>query len=246
MWVSHFPRLSLFSPFSGSYNLSFAFSLLVSFIAISQVLQWACLIFHVFQYFSTYSRSNCACFPFYMFFTFLTKIQVLQCVSYFTFFTLSVHIPSHTVFVSHFPCFSVFLPKSSFYSVYFSYLKFLTTVQVPKYVFLIYKVFHCFLPYSMSYSVCNSFQIFFRVSRHISFPTMFILFLVCQFSHRILGLTMCNFHFHVFSVSHLIPGHTVFVSHFAPFWVFSPKSRYYSLYFSIFYILHCFSPHFRA
>jgi hypothetical protein len=80
IWASHFPRMSLFSPYSRSYNVSFSFSLLVSFIAIFQVLQWAFLIFHDFQCFLPYSRSYSACVSFSMFFSFLNKIQVLQFV----------------------------------------------------------------------------------------------------------------------------------------------------------------------
>ena len=81
----------------------------------------------------------------------------------------------------------------------------------------------------MSYSVCYSFQMFIRVSRHISFPTMFILFLICQFSCHNLGLTMCNFHF---------SRPTVCVSHFTCVSVFLANlmSHYVSFSFSSFVI----------
>ena len=57
MWVSHLLRLPLFSPYSRSYNVSLSVSLLIIFLTVFQVLQWAFLIFHVFQCFSPYSRS---------------------------------------------------------------------------------------------------------------------------------------------------------------------------------------------
>jgi hypothetical protein len=46
----------ILSPCSRSYNLSFSFSLLVSFLSIFQVLQCAFLNFHVLQFFLSYSR----------------------------------------------------------------------------------------------------------------------------------------------------------------------------------------------
>ena len=64
-----------------------------------------------------------------------------------------------------------------------------------------FKVFHYFLPYSMSYSVCFSFHTFFCVSRHISCPTKWLSpFSRCQFSHHIPGPTVCKFHFSIFSM----------------------------------------------
>ena len=89
---------------------------------------------------------------------------------------LSVSRPNtgHTVFVSHFPRFSVFL----------------AIIQVLQCAFLIFQVFLYFSPYSKSYSECFSlsmifsyfpiqsysvhfsFFTFFRVSRHISRPTV--------------------------------------------------------------------------
>ena len=156
------------------------------FSATIQFLQYIFLIFKVFHWFLPYSMSYSLC------------------VSFYTFFGVFCHNPGHTVFVSHFPCFSIFSPKSRSYSVYFSYFTFFTlslhipshivfvshfphfsvffffaTIQFLQYLFLIFKVFHCFVPYSMSYSVCFSFHRFFSVSRHISCHTMRIsLFLV--------------------------------------------------------------------
>jgi hypothetical protein len=49
-----------------------------------------------------------------------------------TFYIVSHHIPGHTVFLTHFLHFSVFLPQSRSYNVYFLYFRY----------------FMCFLPYS--------------------------------------------------------------------------------------------------
>ena len=95
--------------------------------------------------------------------------------------------------VSHFPRFSVFLPKS--YSVNFSFFQvfqcfsqysrsyqvifsfsllvsFLATFQVLQGAFLIFHVFHCISPYSMSYHVSFSFFTFFTVPCHIPSTTV--------------------------------------------------------------------------
>jgi hypothetical protein len=76
-----------------------------SFLAIIQVLWCTFLLFHVFQFFSLYSRSYSVNLPFFMFFSVLR------------------HIPRHTVFVSHF---SVFSPKSRSHSLYFLHFTFFT------------------------------------------------------------------------------------------------------------------------
>ena len=167
------------------------FSRFSVFFAILQVIQCLCLIFHVFS--------------------FLTKIQVLQCVFHIVHaFTLSLHIPSHTVFVSHFPNFSVLLPQ----------------IQSLQCVFLIFKVFHIFLPYSMSYSM-------FLISHVFQcFSPYFMLYYVSFFFPRLsVVLPYSRFYsvqfsfFTVFSVSCHIPGHILFVSYFPRFSFFSPKSR---------------------
>ena len=79
-----------FSPHYKSYTVCFSFSMICSFLAIIQALQCSFLIVHVFKCFSPYSSSNGFC------------------VSFSTFFQFSRHIPGETVFVSHFPRFSVF------------------------------------------------------------------------------------------------------------------------------------------
>jgi hypothetical protein len=70
MCASHFPRFSVFSPYSSSYrvyfsfcmffhsispysrsyHMRFSFSSFVNFLAIIQVLQYVCLMFHVVQF----------------------------------------------------------------------------------------------------------------------------------------------------------------------------------------------------
>ena len=79
-----------FSPHYKSYTVCFSFSMICSFLDIIQALQCSFLIVHVFKCFSPYSSSNGFC------------------VSFSTFFQFSRHIPGETVFVSHFPRFSVF------------------------------------------------------------------------------------------------------------------------------------------
>ena len=94
----------------------------------SQVLQCAFLIFHAFHCFSTYPRSYSELF------------------SFSKFFSVSRHIPCHTVFISHFPHFSVFL----------------AIFQVIKCVCLIFHVFlvSCHIP---SPTVCISHFLCFSV-----------------------------------------------------------------------------------
>ena len=99
----------------------------------------------------------------------------------------------------------------------------------------------------MSCSVCFSFRTFFSVSRHISCPTMWFLLSSFVSFLKIFQVLQCAiFIFHFFSVSCHIPVHIGFGSHFPCFSVFSPKSRYYSRYFSIFHVFHCFLPYFRS
>ena len=57
VWISHFPRFSIFSTYSRSYSVCFSFSMIFSFLATFQFLNCAFLIFHHFQCFSPYSRS---------------------------------------------------------------------------------------------------------------------------------------------------------------------------------------------
>ena len=99
--------------YSRSYPVYISFFSFVSFLMIIQVLQCAFHIIHVFHCFSPYSRSYSVSFSFCTFFSFLAIIQIKQfCVSFSTLFSSSHNIPGHTVFVFHFPRFSVFLPHS--------------------------------------------------------------------------------------------------------------------------------------
>ena len=82
-------------------------------------------------------------FSFFTFFSDLNIFQVLHCAFLiFNFLKFTCHIPDHTEFVSHFPCFSALLPYSRSYNDYFSYFTF----------------FQCFSSYFESYSVCFTFS----------------------------------------------------------------------------------------
>ena len=101
------------------------------------------------------------------------------------FFSISLHVPGPTLWVSHFARFSMILaifqvlpyefliflvsqfsqhipgPRvcmPHFPRFFFSYL---TILQVLKYMFLIFHVFQCFSPYSTSYSLLFSFSMIF-------------------------------------------------------------------------------------
>ena len=175
VFVSYFPRFSIFFPQSSSYSVNFSYlkfftvsyhipctTVCVShftsfslFLAIFHVLLYEFFIFLICQF-------SCHIPGPTVFVSHLTRFSVsLQKsrsysvnYSFFTFFSVSRHIPPHRVFVSHFPVFGFSRHNPG-----------------PK-LFLIFIVFHCFSPYSMSYSVCFTFCTFFSVSRHISYPTM--------------------------------------------------------------------------
>ena len=156
--MSHSVYFSFFTFFTVSRHITSPtlcvshFPWIDSFLAIIQALQCSFLIVHVFKCFSPYSSSNGFC------------------VSFSTFFQFSRHIPGETVFVSHFPRFSVFWPYCRSYNVlvYFStFFSFFAIIQVLWCTFLIFHVFHCFLPFSRSYSVHFSFSTFLSVFLHI-------------------------------------------------------------------------------
>ena len=137
-----------------------------SFLALFQVLQCAFLIFHVFHCFSPYSRFYLVCF------SYLFRIPGLSPYSrsyivhlkFSTFFSVSFHIPFHAVFVSHFPCFSVFLAIIHVLQcVFLSFHDFQYSRHIPGNIMCIthFPRFECFLPYSMSYSVWFSFSMIF-------------------------------------------------------------------------------------
>ena len=171
--ISHFYVSHCFSPYSRSYNVHFSFSPFLSvscqfrlnsvvvsfptffsFLAIFQVLQCSCLIFHAIQFSCHNSGPRVFISHFSRFSLFFTIFQVIQCaflifhviqcfspysssysvcVSFSTFFRVSSHIPGQTVFVAHFPRFSVFSLYTRSYSVDFSFScfsVFLTIFQV--------------------------------------------------------------------------------------------------------------------
>ena len=123
----------------------FSFSSFVIFVDIFKVLECVLLIFHIFEFshhisgptvyishfsrfqcFSLYSWSYQVFFSIFFFVSFLPySISYSVYLLFFTFFSYSRHIPRHTVFVSHFPRFSVFFAK----------------IQVLQCVFLIFHIF---------------------------------------------------------------------------------------------------------
>ena len=142
-------------------------------------LQCAFLIFHVFQCFSPYSRSNSVSVSFSMFSWFLAILEVLQCVF------LIFH-----VFQCYLPYFTSYSVSLSF-SMIFSFLAILLVLQC---AFLFFQIFECFSRYSRSYSVHFSFSTFLGVSNHIpgqDLPCVFLIFHDFQFSCHTPGPTVC-------------------------------------------------------
>jgi len=157
--ITHFPRFPFLLPYPTSCSVCVSFSTFFCFLSKFQVLQYEFLIFHEFHCFSPYSRSDSEHFSVSMF------------------FTVSRHIPAHTLFVSHFARFSgfvfsgfffvvvvlflFFLPLSSSYSVHFTFFRILGIFYFLVFAFFFFQVLQCFSPYSMSYNVCVSFSAFF-------------------------------------------------------------------------------------
>ena len=83
--------------------MSFSFSSFVRFLAIFQVQQCVCLIFHVFDFLALFQVLSCALFIFHI-------------------FQFSGHIPGPTVCVSHFARLKVFL--AIFWVLEFAFLSF--------------------------------------------------------------------------------------------------------------------------
>ena len=156
--------------------------------------------------------------------------------SFFTFFTFSLQIPSHTLFVSYFLRFSVFFPQSSSYSVYFSYLVFFTVS------------YHMPCP-TVCVSHFISYHASFSFSSFVGFLAIFQV-LKCEFLLFLFGEFYCY-----------NPDPTVCISHFSRFHFFSPDSKSYSVCvlfstffnflstiqflqceFLIFKVFHCFLP----
>jgi hypothetical protein len=153
-------------------------------------------LFKVFQWFWTYVLHCVFNFQWFSVFSPYSRSYSVH-FSFFMFFSVFCHIPHQTVFVSHFPRFFSFLAK----------------IQVTQCVFLIFHVFHYFLPYSRSYSVWFSFCTFYSVSRynpgpiecisHISqFSVCLAIFQVLQCAFLILHVFQCfSLYFMFFYVS---------------------------------------------
>ena len=216
--ISHFPRNSVFLLFLGSKVSVTYFLGIFSFLALFQVLQCAFLFFYFFHCFLPYSRSYIVCVSFYTFFSSLSIVQVLQCVFLiFHLFTLSRHIPCPTVCVSNFSRLPVFSQNYNFYSEHFSlfmFFSFLAIFYVLQCVCLLFHVFQFSRHTPCPYSVLFSFSTFFQYSRHIPGPTMSIShFPIFSVFPAIFQVKQCLFL--IFHVS-----------------VFSPYSKYYSVFFS--------------
>ena len=130
-------------PYSRSYTVCVSFCTFFSFFSITQILlvylsflnfftischipgsKCVFLILHNFQCFSPYFMSYHVIFSFSMFFSFLALLLLVLLWTFLIFHIFqcfSRHIPGPTVWVSHFPFWSVFLPYSRSYRVYFSF-----------------------------------------------------------------------------------------------------------------------------
>jgi len=179
-----------------------------------QVIQFFCLILHMFRFshhipgspicvspcsrfsgFRALSKSYSWHFSFLMFFSvFLPTFSVLQCV--FLIFTfLSVFLPIFSVF------FFIFSPYSMSYIVHFSlftFFRFLSIFHILQCAFLFFHVFHIFSTNARSYSVLFLFSTFLSFSHHVrghtytvhfsffTFFTFFLMFQIIQCSFLIL------------------------------------------------------------
>ena len=170
---------------------------------------------------------------------------------FFSFFSVSHHIPVPNMWDSHFPRLSVFSTYSRHYSAcasFHTFLRFLALFQVLLCTYLIFHVFDSFSKYFRSYNVSKipRFQVFLdtfqflpreffificQYSCHMSCPTVYIHQFSCfsvflaifqLLSCEILIFLVCQFSSH-------IPGPTVCVSHFSRF----------SAFLAIFPVLQC-------
>jgi hypothetical protein len=174
--ISHFPKFSVFSPYSRSYSVHFSFFTFCSDFVIFQVVKWMFLIFHDFQ-FSCHIPFPTADIPkISTFFIFLSHISSPKvCISQFRDFHFSRHIPRPTVCISHFSSFSVIssLVKSLSGCLSFSMIfSFLALFHVLQWTFLNFPPFSVFL---------TIFQIL---------KCVFLIFRDYQFSRHIPGTTV--------------------------------------------------------
>jgi hypothetical protein len=260
MWVSHFHRLLVFSPYSRSYSVYFLyftcftvsrhiqvptvwlshFSRFSVFLTIFQVIQWLCLIFPIFQF----SHQNPG---------------PTVCIYHISRFSISRHIPVPTVcvfLILH--VFQGFLPYFISFHVSFSFSSFLSFlaifqdlqceflislvgqisrhIPVPRVCISHLHVFQCFSPHSRSYSDCVSFSLFFGFLTQIQVSQcVFLIFQVFHcFSPYSRSCSVCLSFCTFFSVSRHISFPTMCVSHFHHLSFFLSYSRYYSVHFSFF------------
>jgi hypothetical protein len=198
VFTSHFPRFSVSSPYSRSYNFISHFSRFSVFLSIFHFLQFVFLIFHDFQ-FSGHTPGPTLCishFPlfsivsrditgptvfishFLLFFSFLAIFQVLQCafLIFHHFQCSSPYFTSYNVSFSfsndfQFSCHDPGPTVCIFHFLPFSV--FLTIFQITVFMFYLPR-FSVFSPYSRSYSVPFSFYMFFSAFRHIQGQTVFV------------------------------------------------------------------------
>jgi len=145
--------------------------------------------------------------------------------SFSTFFSVSRYISCLTMCLFHFPCFSVFLTYSRFYSVYFSFFTFLMFPAIFHVLECMFLFFHDFQVsihtpgHTVSISHISSSSVFlaiFQVKLFLSYFLRFSIVMPYSMSYNV------HFSFSMFfSVSCHISGPTLFVSHFPRFLVFS-------------------------
>ena len=218
MWVSPFPLLSVFSPYSRSTNVCVSFN---KFFGVS------CHISCPTMSVSPFPRSQCSrhipgptvCnFHFSIFSLFLPYSRSFSVLSHFPRFSLfSLKSSNYSLNFSIFHLFHCFLPHIRYYSVRFSYCTFFSDIchnSCPSMWFSHFLNLSVFWPFSRTYNVSFSFSLL---------GSFIGIFQVLQWAFSF---------FNFFSVSRNIPGHLVFVSHFPRFSIFSPKSSSYVVYFS--------------
>jgi hypothetical protein len=124
--------------------------------------------------------------------------------SFSTFFSVSCHISRHTVCVSHFPRFCMFLAifqvKECFCVIF--HVSRVSRHNPGSTMCISHSLcFHCFSPFSSFYSVHFSFFTFFRVSSIFQIiQWLCLIFHVFQLFCHNLGPTACIFHFSCFTV----------------------------------------------
>ena len=130
VFLSHFLPFSMFLALFPVLLCEFPLYFIFQVFGLIPGPQCTLLIFHLFQCFSPYSRSNTVCVSFSKFFSFLAIFQVLECASLtfhvlfvflaifqvkqclcfiFHFFQFSSRNPGPKVCIFHFSCFSLFL-----------------------------------------------------------------------------------------------------------------------------------------